>query len=333
MGVKAMDRLRILWILMLIAVLSLPGGSAYSGEDQHGLSKHIITVDNEPGDADYTSIKEALNHSSPGDTIEVFSGTYYEHWISITQEGISLIGIPHELGNGNDTGKPFINGQGLYSVFIVDVSNVTITGFHIENKGGDTDMYIVCVIPGADQCTISNNTLSYSSNSILYCSSNYSTITNNTIKGAGLYCGICLSIPGQHSIASDNVISECPEGIRVFGSKYNTVVGNRISHCSQFGADINCMANIFRYNTFENNSVGLYIYQSTFNVIKENNFLHNSYQASFNEALGACTNRWIHNYWGHPRLLPYPIQGSNFIFPWVQFDWRPALQPYNITLQ
>ena len=33
--------------------------------------KTIITVDDEPGDTDFTSIKEALNYSSPGDTIEV----------------------------------------------------------------------------------------------------------------------------------------------------------------------------------------------------------------------------------------------------------------------
>jgi nitrous oxidase accessory protein len=328
-----MDRLRLLWILMLIAVLSLPGGSAYLGKDQHSLSKHIITVDNEPGDADYTSIADALNHSSPGDTIEVFSGTYNENHISITVEGISLIGIPHELGNGSDTGEPFINGQGLNSVFIVHSRNVTITGFHIENKGGYIgDWYIVLIQPGADNCTISNSNFRSSSNSIVYCGSNYSTIINNTISDAGLYCGIGFGYPAHHNVASGNVIDKCPRGIYFWGSEFDTIIRNRISNCSEFGIVIGGGgANTFRYNTFENNSIGLSLYQTQFNVIKDNNFLHNSYSASFGEALWVITNRWIHNYWDRPRLLPYPIQGSNFIFPWVQFDWRPALKPYNIT--
>jgi hypothetical protein len=41
----------------------------------------IGQVDDEPGDADFISIKEAVNSSNPGDTIEVYSGIYYEEGI------------------------------------------------------------------------------------------------------------------------------------------------------------------------------------------------------------------------------------------------------------
>ena len=321
-----------LWVLMLVAVLSLPGSSAFSVKDQHRLP-HIITVDDEPGVADYTSIKEALNHSSPGDTIEVFSGIYKEHGINITEEGISLIGLTYDPGNESHTGKPFIDGQGLSDVISIYTSNVTVSGFHIANNGGGIDDWTIIIIwPGANNCTISNNTLYSSSNSILICISSFNTITNNTIRWAGFNVGIGLDYPGQYNVVSGNVIDRCPTGIQLAGGKNDTVVGNRISNCSEFGIDIGGgMANIFQYNTFENNYVGLHIYQSGFNRIRDNNFINNTYQAGFSEALWVYTNHWFHNYWGRPRLLPYPIQGSNLIFQWVQFDWRPAMKPYNIT--
>ena len=143
--------------------------------------KTIITVDNEPGDADYTTITEALNHASPGDTIEVFSGTYFEHDIIIALDEISLVGMPYELGNGSDTGKPFINGQGLGDIVNIKARNVTITGFRMEDRGAG--YYIILGIDwGSDGCVISNNTLRYSGNSIIGCAANFSKITNNTIR-------------------------------------------------------------------------------------------------------------------------------------------------------
>ena len=326
-----MIRVSIITVVLLV-LGSFPSTTGFYVRDQQPLPKHIITVGDEPGDGNYTSIKEALNHSSPGDIIEVYSGTYKEHGISITVEGISLIGLPYDPDDANQTGKPFINGQGLYSVFIVDVSNVTISGFHIINNGGAGDWEIICIIPGANNCTISNNTLSASSNSIIECESNYNRITNNSIKWAGSNNGICFDYPAQHNIASGNVIDKCPIGISLYSDKYGTVVGNRISNCSQVAVSVGGWYDVIRYNSIVNNYLGLYIDQCTWNQIKENNFINNTHQASFGEAFGAWTNRWSHNYWGRPRLLPYPIQGINLIiFPWVQFDWRPALKPYNIS--
>ena len=324
-----MVRVKMLWILILVAILSFPNGLAFSTKNQSTLTKHIITVDDEPGDADYTSIADALNHSSPGDTIEVFSGTYYDHGMSIMNDGITLIGVPHELGNGSDTGKPFINGQGLSDVIDIRSKNVTVTDFHIENKGNNNyNQYIITMISDANNCTVSNNTFIFSGNSIVYCSSSNNKIVNNIIRDASLYCGIVIAYPGYYNTASGNTIDKCPEGIRVFGSKYNTIVGNLITYSNRFGVDVaGGRENLFQYNIFENNSEGFNIYQTAFNNIKENNFLHNSQSASFDSVNLWWTNRWLHNYWDRPRLLPYPIQGSNFIFHWVQFDWHPALVP------
>jgi parallel beta-helix repeat protein len=329
-----MEKTRLFWILMLVAVLCLPVSSAFSLKDQHYLSKHIITVDNEPGDADYTSIKEALNHSNPGDTIKVYSGTYYENRILITKENISLIGMPYELGNGSDTGKLFINGKGVSDVIRIDARNVTVSGFHIENKGVVGDWVIVNINLGANNCTLSNNTLSYSSNSIIYCGSNFSKITNNIISDAGLRYGIIFGSIAHNNYLTANVIDRCPTGICFWGGSNTTVFWNRISNCSEFGIDIGGGGlNIFQFNTFENNYVGFHIYMSVLNKIKQNNFINNTYQAGYNLGLSLMAgNRFFRNYWDHPRLLPYPIKGSVLIIvPLVSFDWYPAREPYDIS--
>jgi len=115
-------------ILLFIGTCIIPSATS---ELTNG--KNIITVDDEPGDADFTSIKEAVNYSSPGDTIEVYSGTYHEQEIRIVNDNITLLGISHELGEGDDSGKPFINGNGTESVIQVEACHVIVSNFKIEN--------------------------------------------------------------------------------------------------------------------------------------------------------------------------------------------------------
>lgn len=98
-------------------------------------NKNTFIVDNE-GDGDFVSIQDAINQSNDGCIIEVYSGRYNEN-VRINKQ-ILLIGIPHELGEGNDTGKPIISGFGeIYSPHVVEIfaDNCIIKGFLIENGG------------------------------------------------------------------------------------------------------------------------------------------------------------------------------------------------------
>jgi len=97
-------------------------------------TRNIITVDDEPGDADYTSIKEALNNSNFGDTIEVYSGIYKEDDITIFISNLTINAIPYELGEGNDSGKPIIEAINSKDAILVNGDSVTLTGFKIEIK-------------------------------------------------------------------------------------------------------------------------------------------------------------------------------------------------------
>lgn len=290
---------------------------------------NIIVVDDE-GDGDFTSVKEALSFANPGDTIEVYSGTYYEYDIWINVDGISLKGIPFELGNGSDVGKPFINGEGIDIVLIFNASNITLDGFHIENKGGShPDIIVITEI--ADGSIISNNDLSNTTLCFIYIESSNNKIINNTISHSLMRQGILLGEPSTNNIVRGNVISDCRYGILTWGSGNNLIERNTVKNCHRIGLDVGYYDNIVQYNTVENNPLGLYL-RGTGTTISNNNFINNDKHATgtHGKFIWMISNRWNGNYWGRGRILPYPIFSSVFIFPCFQFDWHPALVPNEI---
>jgi hypothetical protein len=83
---------------------------------------------------------------------------------------------------------------------------------------------------------------------------------------------------------------------------------------------------IFRNNINNITLVALALISSQNCKIEENNFI-NFNRVGFEQGKN---NRWYHNYWNRPRLLPYLIFTDVLKFPLVQFDWRPAKKPYDI---
>ena len=89
-------------------------------------------------------------------------------------------------------------------------------------------------------------------------------------------------------------------------------------------------------NTFEDHMVSVYFVESFNNIVSENNFFNCS--RAHGRFIQASTT-WEHNFWDRPRVLPYPIIGLRILtfikdffipYPWINFDWHPALKPYNI---
>jgi nitrous oxidase accessory protein len=297
--------------------------------------KNTITVDDEPGDADYTSIKEAVNHSSPGDTIEVYSGTYSEQEIHLENENLNLRGIAHELGAGNDTGKPFIKGKGIYhgSIIRILANDVTISNFTVENTASATN-YSYCIHVGSDIWKILNNitirdcNICNSSDSIgilvyhygaiwnlkiinnylshskgISCTENPSNIENNSIITGNIitdsYCGIFDS--GFNGTISGNEITNCSgKGIYLHGSE-NKISGNRISNCSigiQFGGS----GNIINGNDIDHCPISIQ-YGGQQNNITKNNFKNYTFIGIWfarwfgDQFKTLSKSRWVGNYW------------------------------------
>jgi len=94
----------------------------------------IITVDDE-GDGNFTRIQDAVDNASIGDTILIYSGTYHEE-IKINKT-LSIIGVNRELGSGNDTDYPVIDGKGELGIAIelskkarsTSIKGLRITGY------------------------------------------------------------------------------------------------------------------------------------------------------------------------------------------------------------
>jgi hypothetical protein len=72
------------------------------------------------------------------------------------------------------------------------------------------------------------------------------------------------------------------------------------------------------------------------NNIYCNNFLVNKKNAGFKLMFTDGGNQWDRNYWGRPRILPQLILGKMiwnnpmFAIPWLNLDWHPAQEPYDI---
>ena len=298
---------------------------------EQSITGNVFTVDDE-GDGDYTSIKEALSNANPGDTIEVYSGTYYEYNITINTEGISLKGIPYELGNGSDVGKPFINGEGNDDLIDIRSGNVTIDGFRLENNGGPKSNGIISTFHDAHGCRIINNDIAHTTMSCIWIFGSDSLVMNNNISHSLTRQGIVLAEPSNNNTVRGNIISDCDTGILSWGSGYDLIEGNTVQHCDGYGIDIAAWGNnIIRYNTINNCWMGLEL-STIDSIVSYNNFMENEIHASgYNNRFSwLISNKWTGNYWGRGRILPYPIFCQVFLFPFLQFDWHPASEPYDI---
>lgn len=316
-----MKKLLVIGIIILFIGLSISSTGTMVEQSTTG---DVITVDDE-GDGDYTSIKEALNNANPGDTIV------------IETENITLEGISYELGNGSDIGKPFIDGPGTdpYDLIAIKAEGVTINGFHIENyHGGGTGNVCIGIYHNANKCVIQNNDIANTLSSLIWVFSSDNMILDNNISHSIMRQGIVLREPCSNCIISGNVISDVETGILAWDSNHNTITGNKIMRCSDFGIDVAGSYNRIIRNHIENNDIGVQIW-NFYNQVKRNNIINNNNHAQFIYGLPILqrlTNIWFGNYWDRPRLLPYPIPGAIILIPTIQFDWRPALLPYNIKV-
>ena len=160
------------------------------------------------------------------------------------------------------------------------------------------------------------------------------TVTGNTISNSTGNDGIELedAIYGNATLTIDNNdILNNDDGINLLSSSGNNITDNTISSNKWHGIWLNSNINTITGNTISNNDYGIYLNFSFFNLILKNNFLDNELDAFF---INSFINHWKQNYWNKPHLLPKPIFGKIVILyreiTWIQFDWHPAKEPYDI---
>jgi parallel beta-helix repeat protein len=176
------------------------------------------------GPGNHTTIQAAIDNATNGDTVYVYSGTYFEE-ISVNKS-INLI--------GEDKNTTVIKGSGMWLVVHVRADYVNITGFNITNGGwNDPGIYITDV----RYCTITNNIISNNDNGITSWLLRSSIIGNNTLY-SNLGNGITL-YQAQNSIITDNIVmNSSGHGIYLEESSNITIVNNSVSPNNEYGVSI-----------------------------------------------------------------------------------------------
>jgi len=290
-----------------------------------GIGPRTWTVDDD-GPADFSTIQDAIDNASAGDTVFVRNGAYYEH--VVVNKTLTLVGESKD--------STIIDGSNNGYVVDVLADNVSISQFTLQNAGSSwsgvnvessgtvirDNLMIdnrggVWVRPGSLNTTISGNNIfnkqpSYADGIRLWSSG--TLVTGNIVMNESTGIGL--------DWTSDNIV------------RNNTVVTNYIG----IGASNAAYDNVFSENTIANSSYGFLtvIYSSKF---FHNNIMDNSVQVAFYGSGHA--NVWDDgypsggNYWSNYNGIdsggdglgdePYVIDASNqdnypLMSPWTPPD-------------
>jgi len=246
------------------------------------------------GDCYHSTIQDAVDHTSDGDTIIVCPGTYTEPEIMIFQKSLD---IQSYSGDPSNTIVEFIGSPEIGNVFAVFgyYANYTnISGFAIR---GAPSLYAGVATNEVDHVTISNNVITGNDVGIWLWDSNFNIIGNNTI-------------------------TKYDQGIRLDDSDHNIIENNDVTH-SVGGTNVGIYLypsnpsasndnNIIRNNKITNNDYGIGVLGSTNNNISHNNVLdnyygiyvegsnnnliYNNYFSNTNNAYDDSTNDWNTTY-------------------------------------
>jgi len=214
------------------------------------------------GPGNYTKIQDAINNATSGDTIRVYSGTYYEN--VLVNKTISLIGN----GSANTT----IDGSAKgYAIKVV--SNwVNITGLTFTN-GGINQLESGIIIDNPENCKIENCNASNNNyfGIYVYYSTNCSIF--NTICNSNTHSGIRSYVASNLKIENNICYNNKHSGIIITNSIVDNVVKNNTCNSNvKYGIFLSFSS----YNLIENNicnfntNVGIYIYSCSKNIIENN---------------------------------------------------------------
>ena len=286
------------------------------------------------GPGNYSSIQDAINESSDGDTVFVYRGTYIENLY--VSKSINLIGEDRNttIIDGSEKDSPV-----WISTIIIRADSVNVKGFTILNE--KTFSCGIFIGMNHNENTIVDNNIISPWEGIWLWESRNNTIKGNIISGT--WDGIYLEY-SEDNIITDNILfTNSISGILLEGANNNIITGNAIRK-NLFG--IGCSSSIGNEisgnNINSNEEFGILIEYSLLNTISANNIINNTLDAYFFGFL-SLSNQWDSNYWGKKYLIK-PIFGEFWIplfdipdggiiglrIPLVKFDRHPAQEPYDI---
>ena len=260
------------------------------------------------------------------------SNTFIGNNISNSKSGISI-----GSGKNNIISNKITNNEKGISIDSSDYTTID-DNIILNNKIGIS-------IGGSEYNTIVDNNISNNEKGIS-ASSRYSNISSNTINSNDNY-GIYLGSSSQYNKITHNTIkSNNNDSIHLYNSDFNEITYNEISNNDDGIYLLGSSYNTISKNNITENNDGIYLIfcidwfyktQSLGNTIIQNNFFRNKRHAFCG---GDWSNTWVENYWSKSRYFPKLIFGKillsehyliiPLIVPWINFDWHPAKEPYDI---
>lgn len=234
----------------------------------------------------FDTIHEAIDNASTGDSIYVLPGNFTNERIRVNKS-VNLIGA-----GANSTYVSSFSGSQMDHVFIVNVSNVNISGFNITNG-------VSCIFLNRSNYTrIFNNTMTRCNYGVYSNFSNNNTFMDNLVLDnyiEGMYI-----TRYSNSNVIKNTIARLNDfrGIFLESSSNNTILNNTANSNENIGILIDSSSN-YNYlinNTASQNSnanavndtIGIYLNRSNYNIIQNNT-------ASLNQGHGLIVGGGIGN--------------------------------------
>ena len=306
-------------ILVLTLVLNASGAKIVNQSIPLNNYGDILYVGGD-GPGNYTSIQEAIDNATNGDTVFVYPGTYDEHLL--VDKSINLIGQ-----NAKNT---IIDAHG-YDAVLITADSVKIEEFTITNAATGIVIYYTA------ESKILKNIIKSNDHHGIYGSYSYAVlISENTISN-NLMDGIFFMGTFQSTIAKNTISNNGQSGLYLKASSFfNEIFENMISQ-NKDGIKLSseCSKNRFYENTIKDNT-GKGV--NVFDISSYNHFYHNNFLRNNQNAYDPADNFWDNgneegNYWDDykgvdlfPRDgigdMPYDIPGGD------NKDWYPLMKPY-----
>jgi parallel beta-helix repeat protein len=306
------------------------------------------------GSNNYTTIQDAITHSTNGDTVFVYddSSPYFEH--IVVNKSIHLIGE-----NRNTT---LIDGGNVGDVVILSFDNITICGFTIQHSG-DTSMvnagikslskrnvisnnsiiqngrYAVGIfLNGSSDNLVTDNFISENGNEGIFLETSNDNIVRDNVITMNGHCAIVISKSSGNTIVENDMHDNYATVSLWPGSTENEIAWNTMCNQEFSGVGIwpGANQNDIHHNYLYNNSLyGFIITRAQGNVIANNTILGsnegmhlnmaNFTTIKFNNFINnnysaffenSSFNRWKRNYWDdHHGIWPKCIKGTMRL-PW-----------------
>jgi len=317
-------------LVFAVIVLFIGAGFVPTISSDNSSFGNTVYVDDDadPGWYDATHVKtiqEGIDSASNLDVVYVYGGMYNEN-IHI-DKSLDLI--------GEKSNNPIIHNKddSFFSIImIINGTKINVNGFEIGNNKYAN--YGIWINEKSSGITISDNVINCKVTGISVGSAYNIMIIHNIFTN--LSQGIILGNVTKAMIKENHFSGTIIDSIRLELAS-NIIIQENIIDGTKGACAIEMWFNFntrLKRNSFSDNYYGLAIYYSYFTKIEENNFINNG-----DEELGQAAffvsyfNRWKRNYWDDwIGTGPYIINGIQFKGDYVNFDWLPAREPYDISI-